>query len=65
MPPAASTTRASGAHSYTSLSLAGAEALQGLQNSPPPCGVESGWCQCWALGRRGCMGCSAGTAWSM
>ena len=36
-PPAASTMKAKGAHSYSSLSFAGADALTGLRKMPPPC----------------------------
>ena len=36
-PPAASTMNAKGAHSYSSLSFAGADVLTGLMNRPPPC----------------------------
>jgi hypothetical protein len=32
-----STTRANGAHSYSSLSFAGADVDTGLQKTPPPC----------------------------
>lgn len=37
LPPAASTTKASGAHSKRRRNFAGAEGLIGLMKSPPPC----------------------------
>jgi len=37
MPPAASTMKASGAHSKRRRNFAGAEGLTGLMKSPPPC----------------------------
>lgn len=44
-PPAASTTNASGAHSYRSRSLAGAVGLTGEQKTPPPCNRQR--CNCF------------------
>ena len=40
-PPAASTTRASGAASYSNLSFAGADLDTGFANTPPPCNEAS------------------------
>ncbi len=40
-PPAASTTRASGAASYSNLSFAGADLDTGFANTPPPCNQAS------------------------